>query len=146
MLLVDGSSVLCSWQGTQRRIRVSMCLGVLGTHSSTTAVQRTAMLLVLFPSWSTECIHKSSLGSKLKLSSFSIKEIYHFPSPSSSEYCFRKSISATSELMKKEKVASFLPAWVLFWACESLITSLSLHFREGLKRMGCFPIFLFTFP
>lgn len=144
MPLVDGSSVPCSRQGTQRR--VSVYHGVLGTHSSTTAVQLIVMLLDLFPPWSAECICKSSLGSKLKLSSFSMKEIYHFPNPSSSEYCFRKSISPTTELMKKEKVASFLPAWVLFWPRKSLLTALSLYFREGLKRMDCFlNFFLFTF-
>lgn len=85
---------------------------VLGTHSSTAAVQLTMMLLALFPSWTTEHIHKGSLGSKLKLSSFSMKEIYHFSNPTSSEHCFRKSISAANELMKKEKVKSVLPPYL----------------------------------
>lgn len=85
---------------------------VLGMHSSTMAVQLTVMLWALFPSWSTEHIHKASLGSKLKLSSFSMKEIYRFSNPTSREYCFRKLISAANELMKKEKVKSVLPPYL----------------------------------
>lgn len=83
---------------------MSVPQSVLGTHSPTVAVQLTVMLLALFPSWTTEHIHQGSLGSKLKLSSFHMKEIYHFSNPTSSEYCFRKSISDDDELIKKEKV------------------------------------------
>lgn len=86
--------------------------GVLGTHSSTTAVQFAVMLLALLPSWTAEQIHKDSLGCKLKLSSFSMKEIYHFSNPPSSEYYFRKSTSAANELMKKEKVKTVLPPYL----------------------------------
>lgn len=110
MLWVDGSSVPCSWQGTQRGIRVSVCLKAC--WECTAPPWLTVMLWALFPSWSTEHIHKASLGSKLKLSSFSMKEIYRFSNPTNREHCFRKLISAANELMKKEKVKSVLPPYV----------------------------------
>lgn len=145
MLWVDGSSVPCSWQGTQRGIRVSVCLKAC--WECTAPPWLTVMLWALFPSWSTEHIHKASLGSKLKLSSFSMKEIYCFSNPTNREHCFRKLISAANELMKKEKVKSVLPPYLgSSWACESLLTAFSLQFGEGLKRMDCFPFFTFTSP
>lgn len=73
------------------------------------AVQLTVMLLALFPSWTTEHNHQGSLGSKLKLSSFHMKEIYHFSNPTSSEYCFRKSISADGELIERKRKNVLLP-------------------------------------
>lgn len=107
------------------------------------AVQLTVMLLALFPSWTTEHNHQGSLGSKLRLSSLYMKEIYHFSNPTSSEYCFRKSISADGELIRQEEVKCPSSLLGFSWCClyatlkctySLLCSTLVLNFKAKIER------------
>lgn len=77
---------------------VLRCAGNPQIHQDTAAHRDAFSSVFLLDYW-------ARLGSKLKLSSFSMKEIYH------SEYCFRESISAADEVMKKEQVRNDFPPY-----------------------------------
>lgn len=112
-------SFLCliSGKGLREGRRRSVSQNVLGIHSPTMAVQLTVMLLALFPSWTTENIHQGLTGKWAKAFILHMKEIYHFSNPSSSEYCFRKSISADDELIGKEKIKCPSSLLGFSWCC-----------------------------
>lgn len=138
--------VLAGGSGRNKSERVSW--SVLGAHSSTTAVQLAVMFLVLFSSWTTEPIHKGLLGSNLKLSSSSMKEVLSFFYPNSTA---SESISVADQLMKEEEVKQDFRPYLgsSLSMCESLFNwnFPSLQRKVKQSRLDpCLPVFNSTFP